>query len=130
MLTPLTPSAGVGTNLTALNASNLSSGTVAVARGGVDQTAFSTWSPTVSCGSGTFTTLGTVVARYSVRMSDNSRFTGTVRFGPPYYDSDGRFALVDNNIIVNPKGPGIGPNKATITDHITLEAVPESRAGR
>jgi len=73
---------------------------------------------------------GTVVARYSVRMSDNSRFTGTVRFGPPYYDSDGRFALVDNNIIVNPKGPGIGPNKATITDHITLEAIPESRAGR
>ena len=73
---------------------------------------------------------GTVVARYSVRMSDNSRFTGTVKFGPPYYDSDGRFALVDNNIIVNPKGPGIGPNKATITDHITLEAIPESRAGR
>ena len=73
---------------------------------------------------------GTVVARYSVRMSDNSRFTGTVRFGPPYYDSDGRFALVDNNIVVNPKGPGIGPNKATITDHITLEAIPESRAGR
>ena len=73
---------------------------------------------------------GTVVARYSVRMSDNSPFTGTVRFGPPYYDGDGRFAIVDSNIIVNPKGPGIGPNKATITDHITLEAIPESRAER
>ena len=70
---------------------------------------------------------GTVVARYSVRMSDNSRFTGTVRFGPPYYDSDGRFALVDNNIIVNPDGRGLGPNRTTITDHITLEAVPEAR---
>ena len=73
---------------------------------------------------------GTVVATYSVRMSDNSRFTGTVRFGPPYYDNDGRFALVDGNIIVNPDGPGIGPNKATVTDHITLEAIPESRVGR
>ena len=73
---------------------------------------------------------GTVVASYSVRMSDNSPFTGTVRFGPPYYDHDGRFALRDNHIIVNPNGPGIGPNKTTITDHITLEAIPESRAGR
>jgi hypothetical protein len=72
----------------------------------------------------------TVVARYSVRMSDNSPFSGTVRFGPPYYDNNGRFALADNAIIVNPNGPGIGPNKATITDHITLEAIPESRAGR
>jgi hypothetical protein len=73
---------------------------------------------------------GTVVARYSVRMSDNSPFSGTVRFGPPYYDNNGRFALAGSNIIVNPNGPGIGPNKATITDHITLEAIPESRAGR
>jgi hypothetical protein len=73
---------------------------------------------------------GTVVARYSVRMSDNSPFTGTVRFGPPYYDNDGRFALRDSNIIINPSGPGIGPNRGTITDHITLEAIPESRVGR
>jgi hypothetical protein len=73
---------------------------------------------------------GTIVATYSVRMSDNSRFTGAIRFGPPYYDNDGRFALVDGNIIVNPDGPGIGPNKATVTDHITLEAIPESRVGR
>jgi hypothetical protein len=72
----------------------------------------------------------TVVASYSVRMSDNSPFTGTVRFGPPHYDNNGRFALTDNNIIINPNGPGIGPNSATITDHITLEAIPESRAGR
>jgi hypothetical protein len=73
---------------------------------------------------------GTVVARYSVRMSDNSPFTGTVRFGPPYYDNNRRFALTDNNIMINPNGPGIGPNRGTITDHITLEAIPESRAGR
>ena len=73
---------------------------------------------------------GAVVARYSVRMSDNSPFTGTVRFGPPYYDDNGRFALAGSNIIVNPNGPGIGPKKATVTEHITLEAIPESRVGR
>jgi hypothetical protein len=73
---------------------------------------------------------GTVVARYSVRMSDNSAFNGTVRFGPPYYDNNARFALAGSNIIVNPDGPGIGPNKATMTDHITLEAIPESRVRR
>jgi hypothetical protein len=59
-------------------------------------------------------------------MSDNSRFTGTVRFGPPYYDSNGRFALIGNHIVINPSSPGIGPNRATITDHITLEAIPDS----
>jgi hypothetical protein len=73
---------------------------------------------------------GTVVARYSVRMSDNSPFTGTVRFGPPHYDDNGKFALAGSNIIVNPDGPGIGPNGATMTDHITLEAIPDSRVGR
>jgi hypothetical protein len=71
--------------------------------------------------------LGSIVASYSVRMSDGSPFAGTVRFGPPHYDNKGVFALSGNNIIVNPDGPGIGPNKTTITDHITLEAVPESR---
>lgn len=70
-----TPSAGVITNLTgtcascvansftAGSASNLTSGTLAVARGGVDQTAYTTWTPTISCGAGTITTLGTVTAR-------------------------------------------------------------------
>jgi hypothetical protein len=72
---------------------------------------------------------GTVVARYSVRMSDNSPFTGTVRFGPPHYDDNGKFALAGSNIIVNPDEPGIGPNGATMTDHITLEAIPDSRVG-
>lgn len=71
---------------------------------------------------------GTVVARYSVKMSDNSPFKGTVKFGPPHYDENGKFALAGNNIIVNPHGPGIGPNKATITGHITLEAIPDSRS--
>jgi hypothetical protein len=58
-------------------------------------------------------------------MSDNSPFTGIVRFGPPHYDDNGKFALAGNNIIVNPDGPGIGPNEATMTDHITLYGSPE-----
>ena len=69
------------------------------------------------------TPLGAVVATYSVTMSDGSPFTGTVQFGAPYFDSGGIFALSGNSIIVNPKGPGVGPNMTTITDHITLEAI-------
>jgi len=73
---------------------------------------------------------GAIVATYSARMSDNSPFNGTVQFGPPYYDNKGKFALRGDAIIVNPNGPGIGPNRATIIDHITLEAIPATRGGR
>jgi hypothetical protein len=68
--------------------------------------------------------LGTVVATYDVAMSDGSPFTGTVRFGAPFYDAGGIFALSGNNIIINPAGPGVGPLMTSITDHITLEAIP------
>jgi hypothetical protein len=67
---------------------------------------------------------GAVVATYSVTMSDGSPFTGIVRFGAPYYDGGGVFALSDNKIIVNPDGPGVGPNRTTVTKHVTLEAIP------
>lgn len=67
---------------------------------------------------------GATVATFSVMMSDGSPFTGTVRFGAPYYDGKGVFALSGNKIIVNPDGPGLGPNRTTITNHITLEAIP------
>jgi len=70
------------------------------------------------------TPVGTVVATYTVKMSDGSPFTGTVGFGAPYYDAGGIFALSGNRIIVNPGGPGLGPNMTTVTDHITLEALP------
>ena len=66
---------------------------------------------------------GTVIATYDVAMSDGSPFTGIVRFGAPFYDAGGIFALSGKNIIVNPAGPGIGPNISTVTDHITLEAI-------
>jgi hypothetical protein len=73
------------------------------------------------------TPLGAVVATYSVTMSDGSPFTGTVRFAAPHHDGKGVFALSGNKIIVNPSGPGLGPNKTTITDHLTLEAVEAAR---
>jgi hypothetical protein len=57
-------------------------------------------------------------------MSDGSPFTGSVGFGNPYYDAGGIFAISGSNIIVNPSGPGVGPNMTTITDHITLLAIP------
>jgi len=69
------------------------------------------------------TPLGAVVATYTVVMSDGSPFSGTVQFGAPFFDAGGIFALSGNNIIVNPNGPGIGPNLTSITDHITLEAI-------
>ncbi len=69
------------------------------------------------------TSLGAVVASYTVVMSDGSPFTGTVGFGAPFFDGGGVFALSGNNIIVNPAGPGLGPNMTSITDHITLEAI-------
>ena len=72
------------------------------------------------------TSVGAVVATYTVTMSDGSPFVGTLGFGAPNFDAGGIFALTGSptsgNIIVNPKGPGIGPNLGTITDHITLIA--------
>jgi hypothetical protein len=57
-------------------------------------------------------------------MSDGSPFTGTVRFGAPYYDGGGVFALSGNKVIVTAGGPGLGRDRRTITKHITLEAIP------
>ena len=72
------------------------------------------------------TPLGAVVATYAVTMSDGSPFLGTVGFGPPNSNAGGIFAMTGSpssgNIIVNPNGPGIGPNTSTITDQITLVA--------
>jgi hypothetical protein len=67
---------------------------------------------------------GAIVASYSVKMSDGSPFKGAVKFGPPYYDGNGVFALSGDHIVVNPKGPGLGPNKTSVTTHFTLVATP------
>jgi len=70
--------------------------------------------------------VGAVVATYTVTMSDGSPFLGTIGFGPPNFDAGGIFALTGSpgsgNIVVNPNGPGIGPNPSTVTDRITLMA--------
>ena len=68
------------------------------------------------------TPLGAIVATFTISMSDGSPFLGTVKFGAPYFDNGGIFAISGNQIIVNPAGPGVGPNLSTITDHITLMA--------
>jgi hypothetical protein len=70
------------------------------------------------------TPLGAVVATYTVSMSDGTPFTGTVRFGAPSYDAGGIFALSGDKIVVSPSGPGVGPNMSSITDQVTLEAIP------
>ena len=73
------------------------------------------------------TPLGAVVATYAVTMSEGSPFLGTMGFGPPNSNAGGIFAMTGSpssgNIIVNPNGPGIGPNTSTITDRIGLDAV-------
>jgi hypothetical protein len=73
------------------------------------------------------TPLGATVATYQVTMSDASPFVGTFGFGPPNHDAGGVFALsgtnTAGNIIVNPAGPGVGPNMGTITENISLVAV-------
>jgi hypothetical protein len=70
--------------------------------------------------------LGAVVATYTVTTSDGSPFGGTIGFGAPNFDAGGIFSLAGSPtsgaIIVNPRGPGVGPNLSTVTDHITLIA--------
>ena len=72
------------------------------------------------------TSVDAVVAIYTVTMSDGSPFVGTIDFGPPNFDAGGIFSLTGSppsgNVIINPSGPGVGPNLSTITDQITLVA--------
>jgi len=65
---------------------------------------------------------GASVAVVTVAMSDGTAFTGSIRFAAPNFDAAGMFALSGNSIILNPTGPGVGPD--TPLQHITLEALP------
>lgn len=65
---------------------------------------------------------GSVIATYTVSMSDGSLFHGTVDFGPPNYDAGGIFALQGNNLVISPTGPGVGPNQLDVVETINLVA--------
>jgi len=65
--------------------------------------------------------LGSVVATIAAHWSDGSPFTGTLSFAPPYSNDQGIFAISDNNLIVNPSGPGLSSN-ANTTQNVTIVA--------
>jgi hypothetical protein len=75
----------------------------------------------------TSTPLGGSVAAYAVTMPDGSPSTGTVQFGPPYFDAGGLFAMTGTgaagNIIVNPAGPGLSGLTVPIIESITVQAI-------
>jgi hypothetical protein len=66
--------------------------------------------------------LGSVIAQLSGTWSDGSPFTGTLSFGPPNYSAGGVYALdTNNNLTINPLGPGVGSAGGT-TETVTIVA--------
>lgn len=63
---------------------------------------------------------GTTVATINVRWSDGRPFSGTLAFGPPYWNDRGVFAISGNTLVVNPKGPGAAAARGTV--HVTIVA--------
>lgn len=57
---------------------------------------------------------GTVVATIIAAWSDGTLFTGTLGFGPPFYNDAGTFAISGNNLIINPAGAGISARGGTM----------------
>jgi len=64
---------------------------------------------------------GTVVATIIAAWSDGTPFTGTLAFGPPFYNDAGTFAISGNKLIINPAGPGISARGGT-TRNVTITA--------
>jgi hypothetical protein len=56
---------------------------------------------------------GTVVTTITASWSDGSPFTGTLSFGPPNSNDQGRFAITGNKLIVNSTGPGLSTDANT-----------------
>jgi hypothetical protein len=108
-------------NLDQTNASNISSGTLAVARGGVDQTAWTSFTPTLSCDTGTLTSasaaakykqIGQVVFfNYSASIPTNGTCATSLRLTLPVTP------LVGLNTTGNGKEVSLSNN--TITNSIT-----------
>jgi hypothetical protein len=65
--------------------------------------------------------LGMTVATITASWSNGKRFTGTLRFGPPYSNAGGVFAISGNRLIINPSGPGVGGAGRTV-DQVTIVA--------
>lgn len=64
---------------------------------------------------------GTVVATITATWSDGTPFTGTLGFGPPYWNDGGIFAISGNKLIINPTGHGISALGGT-TRNVTIIA--------
>jgi hypothetical protein len=64
---------------------------------------------------------GTVVASIIAAWSDGTPFTGTLGFGPPFYNDAGTFAISGNKLITNPAGPGISVPAGTMRN-VTITA--------
>ena len=64
---------------------------------------------------------GTVVATIAPSWSDGSPFTGTLSFGLPNSNDQGRFSISGNNLIINPDGPGVSADGGT-TQSVTIVA--------
>jgi hypothetical protein len=66
--------------------------------------------------------MGATVANITALWSDGSPFTGTLSFGAPNFSDGGVYALDrNNNLIINPLGPGVGSAGGS-TENVTIVA--------
>lgn len=95
----------------ATNATNISSGTLASARGGVDTTAWTTFTPTFTCGTATFTvtsarfkTQGKVTwISFDVTIASLGSCTNTITFTSPNAPQSGA-GMAGHEVAVNGRG--------------------------
>lgn len=93
-----TPSAGVGTALTALNGSNIASGTVAVARGGTGQTSYTDGQLLIGNSSGNTLTKATLTQGANVTITNGNGTITIAAVGAGLGDVSGPASAVDNRI--------------------------------
>jgi hypothetical protein len=64
---------------------------------------------------------GTVVATIVVTWSNGAPFTGTLSFGFPYSNDNSTFAISGDQLIINPKGPGVSADGGSL-QNVTITA--------
>lgn len=111
-------------NIDTTNASNITSGMLAVAQGGVDQTAWTSYTPTLSCDTGTLTTassaakykqVGKVVFfNYSATITTNGTCATSLRLTLPVTPAvglnttgNGKEVSLSNNTVTNSITTGV-----------------------